>query len=138
MSTNHQAVTQNLFVRFMMRTRPSGFKRLVFLASLIAFVKDTRDPEATFIRNMNKVLHLSRGGDSSLEFPVRLSRVLWRDRDVLQKDFDVLLTKTSTTEAKKTAAQHIASKTPEWFRYASVEAIAADVSKYFCTIATPA
>ena len=129
--------TKNTIFKAILEGSPKGLKRLVFLASFIAFVNNVRKPEKAFIRNINQILHLSRGGDSSLELPVRLSRILWGDKEIYQTDIKILKDTVASAELKKLAAAHIVTNVPTWFRYASVESIATDICSYFAVQQTP-
>jgi len=123
--------TKNTIFKAILERSPKGLKRLVFLASFIAYVNNVNTPEKVFIRNINQILQLSRGGDSSLELPVRLSRILWGDKEVYQSDIKILKDTTSSSELKKMAAAHIVTNVPSWFRYSNIETISADICSYF-------
>ena len=126
-----RSFTKNTILKAILEHSPNGLKRLVFLASFIAHVSNINKPEKSFIRNINQILCLSRGGDSSLELPVRLSKVLWCDKEIYQADIAILKDVTTTVELKKLAAAHIAMNVPGWFRYSNIEAIAQDICNYF-------
>lgn len=123
-------VTHNPILKGLVRIMPQGVKRLMFLASLIAYVVNTRDPERDFVRNMNHVLKLSRLSDESLEFPIRLSRAFWGDREILRNEIHTLTAETSDLDKEK-AALRIAIRVPEWFAYDKPEAMARDITQYF-------
>ena len=123
-------VTRNPILKGMVRIMPQGVKRLMFLASLIAYVVNTRDPERDFVRNMNHVLKLSRISDESLEFPIRLSRAFWGDREILRDEIQTLTSEAAEIDKEK-AALRIAVRVPEWFTYDKPEAMARDITKYF-------
>ena len=131
MSLTIRSFTKNTVFKVILQRSPNGLKRLVFLASFIAFVSNVSKPEKSFIRNINQILCLSRGGDSSLELPVRLSKVLWGDKEIFLPDIKVLNDKASTTELRRLAAAHIAMNVPGWFRYSNIEAISQDICNYF-------
>ena len=122
---------KNKIIKPILEKSPKGLKRLVFLASFIAYVNNVNKPEKAFIRNINEVMHLSRGGDSSLELPVRLSRIFWGNKEVSQSDLSILRDNTSDPELKKLAAAHIVTNVPYWFRYANIETISTDICNYF-------
>ena len=138
MSITIRDFTKNTIFKAVLERSPKGLKRLVFLASFIAYVNNVSKPEKSFIRNINQILRLSRGGDSSLELPVRLSKLLWGDKELYQSDIKILKDDRSTVELKKLAAAHIATNVPGWFRYSTVEAIALDICSYFTYQQAPA
>jgi hypothetical protein len=70
MFTNFRINTKTALTKAVLQHSPNGLKRLIFLASFIAYVNNISRPEKAFIRNINQVVQLSRGGDSSLELPV--------------------------------------------------------------------
>lgn len=130
MRSQSHAVTCNPLLRMCVQRCPVGVKRIVLLSSFIAYVVNTRNPEREFVRNMNKALNLTRGSDSSLEFPMRLSRVFWGEREIFREEIDVLTSDRPRTE-KELAARRVAAMVPPWFAYGSVEEIATDLVNYF-------
>lgn len=130
MFTHQRVVTRNPVLKAFVRIMPHGVKRLMFLSSLIAYVVNTSDPERDFVRNMNDVLKLSRGSDESLDFPIRLSKVFWGDREIFQDEIRALTTE-STEIDKERAALRIALRVPAWFAYSTPENIAKDIASYF-------
>jgi hypothetical protein len=60
---------------------PRRTKRLLFLASFFASVKDEKEPsfDDPALQKLNQLMRLSNT-DSALKLPVHLSRVIWRGR----------------------------------------------------------
>lgn len=130
MSSQSRAVTRNPLLKLLVKRCPAGVKRLMLLSSFIAYVANTKDPERDFVRNMNQALTLSRGSDASLEFPIRLSRVFWGDRELFRDEIHTLTSNSSRFE-KEAAALKIASLVPSWFAYGKPEVMAHDIALYF-------
>lgn len=58
---------------------PERTKRLIFLASFSAQLKDPKEMSNELLHKLNKVLELS-ADDAALKFPVHLSHAIWRNR----------------------------------------------------------
>ncbi len=61
------------------RMLPERTKRLVFLASFSAQLKETNEMSGELLHKLNKMFALS-ADDNALKFPVHLSHVIWRNR----------------------------------------------------------
>jgi hypothetical protein len=131
MSTSIHVVTNNFVIRRMMRVIPEGYRRLIVLSSLIAYITNTDRPEKDFIRNMDQALQLSRGGESALELPVRLSRVFWGNREVFRDEIAILTDRATSFDQKQHAAEAIAISVPDWFQYGTPKKIVDDLVHYF-------
>lgn len=130
MRSHPHAVTRNPLLRFCVKQCPVGVKRIVLLSSFIAYVANTSNPEREFVRDMNKALNLTRGSDSSLDFPIRLSKVFWGEREIFREEIDVLTSDRPRIE-KERAALRVAAMVPPWFAYGSIQEIATDLVNYF-------
>jgi hypothetical protein len=130
MPSRQRAVTGNFILRNIVKRIPDGVKRMILLSSLIAYIANTSDPEREFVRNINDALKLTRGSDASLEFPIRLSRVFWGNRQLFEQEFQALTGRTSLLE-KERAALRVAAMVPDWFAYGKREEIAHDIAHYF-------
>lgn len=133
-TTNPRIFSDNIVLKTLVRKCPKGLKRLLFLSSLIAYATNAQKPDKSFIRNMNHILKLTKGDDSSLEFPMRLSTVMWGDRVVYKEDIDVLTNAATSVDMKRKAAEHITSLVPDWFKYGSIGEIVTDVVGYFTSV----
>jgi hypothetical protein len=61
------------------RVLPERTKRLMFLASLSAHLKETNQMSKESLRKINALFGLS-ADDNALKFPVHLSHAIWRNR----------------------------------------------------------
>jgi hypothetical protein len=61
------------------RVLPERTKRLMFLASLSAHLKETNQMSTESLRKINELFSLS-ADDNALKFPVHLSHAIWRNR----------------------------------------------------------
>lgn len=61
------------------RVLPERTKRLMFLASLSAHLKETNQMSGEMLRKINELFGLSVD-DNALKFPVHLSHAIWRNR----------------------------------------------------------
>ena len=105
------------------------------LSSLIAGLTNHR-PEQQFVRNLDHALKLSRGGEESLVFPARMSKVLWGNLSVYHNEVEILKDVNASKELRTGAAKTILTGMPEYFAYAAPEEIIADLLQYFDFIGT--
>lgn len=105
------------------------------LSSLIAGLSNN-EPEQQFVRNLDSALKLSRSSEDSLKFPARLTKVLWGNMSVYQREVDILRDVHAPAHLRRTAAREILAATPEYFRYAPLEEIINDLVRYYDYAAT--
>lgn len=113
---------------------PQEQRRLLLVASLITSLTSLHHPnrsEKNFIRNMDEVLKLSRGGESSYQFPVRMSRIFWGNQEIFREEATVLTAVETSLPQKETAANKIVSLLPDWATNGTASQIASDLVKYF-------
>ena len=123
--------TPNVVIRHMVKVIPEGYRRLILLSSLIAYLTNTDKPERDFVRNMDKALKLSRGGEQSLELPMRSSRVFWGNRELFKDEISILTAPNTSLCEKRFAAERVAARVPDWFSYGTSMSLIDDLLKYF-------
>jgi hypothetical protein len=126
-------------VRMLLGVLPQEQRRLLLVASLITSLTSLSGPnrsEKHFIRNMDEVLKLSRGGESSYRFPVRMSRVFWGDREIFREEAAILADGATSSVQKEMAASRVVSHVPDWVLSGTGKQIVHDLVKYFMTVKT--
>ena len=104
-------------------------KRLVFLASLTARVKETNELNDETLSKLNKLMALSNDA-SALKLPVYLSKAVWHGKDSRTIfNGDVVNSDISSGRIKDMAFNVIASM-PAWLRYGSDGDMANDVKRF--------
>lgn len=131
MMPQQSAITRNPIIRCVVGILPSHVKRLTFLASLTAIAKNSNVPEKALIHKLNEVMNLSEHGDEALKLPIHVSRLIWANKEVFEAEIQQLTECKGTEDEAVASAQKIASSTPEWLRYDSVQAVAADIMALF-------
>ncbi|MDR3392330.1 MAG: hypothetical protein P4L77_11410 [Sulfuriferula sp.] len=112
------------------RHLPRRTKRLLFLASFFASVKDEKEPsfDDPALQKLNQLMRLSNT-DSALKLPVHLSRVIWRGRTFNEICGDPMLEGQLTPDRLDGAAHSIISFMPKWLQYGRPEDIEKDVKQ---------
>lgn len=108
---------------------PERTKRLIFLASFSARLKgqDTFDRET--LHKLNEVMALaSRSSEAAINFPVVLSKVIWRGRVIHDLNSE-LLTLSFSKERLQQLVDRVLEAMPKWLHYASVEVMREDLAR---------
>jgi hypothetical protein len=118
---------------FLGHVLPTRTKRLIFLASFSARVKEEdATPSSTLdnaaLRKLNELLTL--GADpKALGLPVQLSRVIWRGRSVADIAGEQLPIDRITPDRVESVSQQIVSAMPQWLKYDPTDKMVGDVKK---------
>lgn len=102
------------------RHLPGRTKRLIFLASLTARLKDSTDLSHDTLSRLNQLMVLANS-DSAIRLPVQLSRVIWHG-NMPKEICDPQLSLNHHIEALK-------ANMPDWLRYGEDAAIHQDLAK---------
>lgn len=97
---------------------PERTKRLIFLASFSARLRDQDSFDRETVHKLNEVMALA-SNEQSINLPVHLSKVIWRDRvihDLATKD--VLSTPNFSKEGLQDLVERVLEAMPAWLRYA--------------------
>ena len=120
-------------IQFLDRYLPRRTKRLMFLASFFARVKDGQvEGDPTFddpmLQKLNKLMSLSNS-DAALRLPIHLSRAIWRGRTFTDICGTPILDGQITPDLIETASKQIIQAMPVWLRYGRSEDIEKDVKQ---------
>lgn len=107
-----------------------GLKRLMMLASLMAGISE-HSSEQQFVKNLDKALNLSKGSESSLIFPLRLSKVFWGDLAIYRREIETIKNTSICIEKRRQAAKTLLEATPKYFIYAPLNELVDDILRYF-------
>lgn len=116
----------NRFGGILQQHLPNRTKRLVFLASLCARLKETETFDNATLQKLNQVMALSNT-ESALKLPVQLSRAIWRGKSSYEI-FNADVQKEPLEQRSiPQMAMRVLAAMPSWLRYESDAAIKKDV-----------
>lgn len=125
------ATTDNRFIKLIVKALPSRLKRIVFLASITAAAKDANEADDEFIDKLNSLMQLSNTGNDALRLPIYINKLIWKHKEYIQKDLDLLTGPTSDESIRLACLKHIDQLTPTWLKYADRETMVDDLTKLF-------
>ena len=131
MNTLPTATTDNRFIQFLIGRLPARLKRMIYLASITGAANDNKEPDPVFISKLNKIMHLSSTGDNALKLPIYVSSILWKHKECIQRDFEVLKNPFTNPFQKQECIGRIDKCTPSWFKYADTGTIMEDLNLLF-------
>lgn len=129
---NQSALTKNIFYTFPIRLMPSRMKRLIYLSSLIATLRNTDSLDISAANKINNVLKLSSTGTNALMLPVSLSRSIWANKIVIDGSVDKIKSNIDDKDAVLNSIYRIIDLTPKWIRYGRREDMVKDLLSVFC------
>lgn len=104
-------------------------KRLIFLASFSARIKDPNTFDSETLHKLNQVMALA-SKEEAINLPVHLSRAIWRGRTIHDiADKEVLSSSTFTKERLQQLADRVLEAMPPWLRYGPDNVIRDDVAR---------
>ena len=117
---------------------PAAIKRLVFLSSLAAYVRDVKNPDQEMLEKLNEVLMLS-SDPQALKLPMQINSVIWGkfnmdDIKVIgdQKHSSDSLSMSGLQRSQtRIMANRLIDYMPEWLRYQSKEKMRQDIYRLF-------
>lgn len=118
-------------VQFLDRYLPRRTKRLMFLASFFARVKDGQvegEPQIDdpVLEKLNRLMQLSKS-DSALKLPIHLSKAIWRGKTLTDICGESILADQTSPDMIEHATKQIIMAMPKWLRYGRPEDIEKDV-----------
>jgi hypothetical protein len=119
-------VIKTRFQGLLDRYIPSRTKRMMFIASLSARLKDSSGLDATTRKRLNEVMAASHD-EAAMQVPALLSRVIWDGRTVYQLCDDNVAEGTLDQTRSRRIASSVVEATPSWLRYAGKDDIEKDV-----------
>lgn len=126
-----KATTDNRFIQYLVNRLPAHLKRIIFLASITAAAKNVNEADDEFIDKLNTLMQLSNTGNNALRLPIYINKLIWKHKEYIQKDLDLLTGPTSDESIRLACLKHIDQLTPTWLKYADRETMVDDLSKLF-------
>lgn len=113
---------------------PKRFKRLIYISSIIAIIKQIREPDHILIAKLNDIFKIARYPDAMI-FPMYIKSFIWRDlkadniiningKCVLVSDIECNCISETDYEA---IAKYFNSIAPGWLKYGSEKLMIYDV-----------
>lgn len=124
-SSGLNRVVMKPIVGFLERHLPNRTKRLIFITSLGARMKNTETFDNATLHKLNQVMTLS-SNESALKLPVQLSRAIWRGKSSYEI-FNADVQETIKAARIKEMAVRAIKAMPAWLRYDRDENIEKDV-----------
>ncbi len=110
------------------RYLPSRTKRLMFLASLSARLKDSSSLDGATLSRLNEVMNLSAShNEKGMQVPVILSRAIWDGKTVYQLCDDYVSEGKLDQQRVHRIASKVVDASPSWLHYAGKDVIERDV-----------
>jgi hypothetical protein len=103
-------------------------KRLIFLASFSARVKDEQVFDDPTLEKLNELMKLG-ADDAALKLPIHLSKVIWRGKTIEDICGDTVLRSQLTPDTLDAAVERIVSAMPAWLRYGRQGDVQKDLKK---------
>lgn len=117
---------------FLGRYLPRRTKRLMFLASFFARVKEGQgnppNYDGPILEKLNKLMSLSNS-DAALKLPVHLSKAIWHGKTFSEICGEPILVEQITPDLIERASKQIIKAMPQWLRYGRPEDIERDVKQ---------
>lgn len=123
-----KSAMQGRFTGFLHRHVPNRTKRLIFVTSLSARLKDTQTLDNATLAKLNQVMVLSHTEDA-MKLPVQLSRAIWNGKSA-REIFNADLPKEMLCRGRiKELASAAIAAMPAWLHYGEPNEIEYDVSR---------
>lgn len=123
---------------FLKRTLPDQIKRMIFLSSLAAYIRDLHKPDKETLERLNDLLLLSSNVEA-LRLPMEIQSKIWGSFDVQRLQCDGIQCQSLRNfELKGLAksevrivANRLIEHMPTWMKYQSKEGIRQDIYRLF-------
>lgn len=104
-------------------------KRLIFLASFSARIKDQTSFDSDTVHKLNQVMALA-SEERAIQLPVHLSKVIWQGRTIHDiAECEVLSSSTFTKERLHQLSTRVLEAMPKWLRYGPEDHMRDDLVK---------
>ena len=117
---------------------PTRIKRMIFLASVFAYISETDTPSDETVQKLNEVMRLSRD-EQAIRLPIAMKKMVWKTLDEPLFIDDELEPINDLREVVKNCDSNIFAKivhmlikrAPDWTVYASESTIQTDLRIMF-------
>ena len=126
---------ESLTARFLGQVLPKRMKRLIFVSSFIAHIKNSTNPDKELLSKINKLLLLS-SNDDALLLPVQLHQQIWQkvvlkdvltDKNIEIDDISQIASYSFKKPQIRTLSEEIIRVIPNWLLYGSKTQIRSDL-----------
>ncbi len=120
------------------RSLPDPIKRLIFLSSLAAYIRDLDQPDIETLKKINEIMCLS-GNAEALKFPMKIHTRIWGNFDTERLSCDGINCRSLKNfrlvglprSQMRIIANRLIDYMPVWLKYKSREAIRQDIYMLF-------
>lgn len=134
--TSVKQLVGRAFAGFLNRSLTKDNKRMIFLTSLTAFIKDSKNPDDLVLEKLNELFSLSKD-PNVLRGPMMLHPRIWdafsmtdlRDKGITCTTLSKLEPQTMSMSQFRILANHLIRYAPEWLRYDSATNMRNDIYK---------
>lgn len=132
---SHNNCRETLTARLLGKLLPNRIKRLIFISSFIAHIKNTKNPDKHLLSKINRLFSLSRDDDAML-LPFKLQERIWHTvalKEVLQEKSIVTDNISQVADYRfvkpqiRTLSEDIIKIIPGWLKYGSNNQIRSDL-----------
>ena len=124
--------------RFLNWLLPDKIKRMIFLSSLAAYIRDLQKPDKETLKKLNEILLLC-SNEEALRFPIEIHSKIWGRFDIeclQQSGIDVsnmreFHTRGLAKSEMRIVANRFIDYMPVWLKYQSKESIRQDIYRLF-------
>lgn len=128
---------ESLIARLIGKMLPDRMKRIIFVSSFVAHIKDCKNPDKELLNKINTLLTLSQG-DEALAFPMMLHSKIWDkvelkeifiSKNIQIDDIHQIAEYKFIKNQVRLVSEELVKKTPRWLRYSSNTQMRSDLMK---------
>ena len=124
---------------FLGKVLPDSIKRMIFLSSLAAYIRDLNQPDKETLQKLNEILMLSANAEA-LRFPMEISSKIWGRFNTESLDgiqcgqAHAFSLKGLHKSQMRIVANRLIDHQPRWLKYQSKEGTRQDIYKLFLSL----
>lgn len=126
------AITPNFLIKSVIKILDSRMKRLVYITSLAAVIKNNKDLDTQILGKMNSVLNLANTELKSLKLPALVCDKIWTNQSIIKDDIKYLKENNVNNKSCIDKVKNIIKCTPSWLKYDNEDKIFEDIISLFC------
>jgi hypothetical protein len=134
-SFNFKGSIRNYIERKCEQKLPRRIKKLIYVSSLLAYLKDLDDSNIEVIRKLNNIFHIAAFPDT-LKLPIRWKSTIWQDLNTeevlyIHNGQSITFKQISEVILSDSDRSNIASRlfelTPNWLKYGQSDSMKKDL-----------
>lgn len=131
--------SESLSARILGKILPNRIKRLIFISSFIAHIKNTQNPDKDLLTKINTLFSLSSDADAMM-LPIKLQQRIWhtvalkevlQDKSIVVDDVGQISSYKFVKPQIRTLSEDIIKIIPKWLKYGSNNQIRSDLITVF-------